>query len=253
MNEIADELTPGQGQPSSEELQNSEPQPDTASQADNEELKTLRLIAERQARQIQQLVDATNEERNRPAPPPPPPPVQIPDKTEDPVGHLTAVMEQRISALQQQMMESQKPLQDFTRSQQNQQLFANAAVAIAEEVPQLKDQAFWTQLYQQLPSSFTPTPENVRLAALTYYGQLALVGKAPTGVSSSKAPDSGQPPLPPRHNTSRPNTQAPTPELNEGQRRAMLRAGFKAGEEQKFLDYIGQETRTIDMGYTYNG
>ncbi len=253
MNEIADELNPGPGQDSPESPNQPDPQMDTASQVDREELETLRKLTDRSIERERQLEREVRELREAATRTPPPPPAPLPDKAEDPVGHLSAVMDQRFQTLAEQLQQSVKPLQEFTRVQQNQTTFANAAIALSNEMPQLKNQQFWTDLYNQLPSTFNPTQDNVRLAALTYYGQLSLAGRAPQPVSSTPARVENKQPTPPRHEGSRGANPQKATELTEGQRRAFLRAvkagQFKDGEEQQFVEYLSADTRTIDMGY----
>lgn len=244
---------------SNEEVENPEspnPQsptesPATLSQVDREELETLRKMNLTLLQRESQLSDQLNSLQAQRSTPTPEPEIPLPSKEDDPIGYLEALHARQIKALEKRLEDSVRPMQEVATATRHQQDYAAAAQKLMAKYPKL-DAQFFTELYPQLGGP-TFDVRQLEVAAMAAFGFRNITGVPDPNANSSTPPNDPPVTTPPRtpSNSSPSPTSAPK-KLTEGQRRAMESMKLKPTDPkdvEKFMSYISQDTRLIDMGY----
>jgi hypothetical protein len=150
--------------------------------------------------------------------------------------------------LEERLNRTIAPLLEEQRNQSRERAFVQNFSSTLQSInPQLVPYAepIATEVRQFLGSA-DPTPQNLQMATYMILGKYAASGglpqNNPTAPSNSPStPPMTRQPIPAAAPTSAPRSRPAAPKLDEVQLRAFNRLGYKAGQEQEFMDFLNAD------------
>lgn len=228
------------------------PSSDSAASSNNEEFSVLSTFAQNAARQNQilqqqllemkQQLEGINNRTQQNAP-------KAPVVTDDDFRESPAAAMERLfdHKLEEKLNRTVAPLLESHREQQRERVFNTSFVSTLQAMnPALLPYA--ENLAPEVKSflgSADPTPQNIQMATLMAVGKYAMSGgsqQAPqSSAPSNTSSNMSRQPVPASAPSSAPRTKPNTPKLTESQLRAFNRLGYKAGQEQDFLNMLAAD------------
>lgn len=253
MGELETQTDPAQDPPSESQETGSDQDPNAI---DRQELETLRQVVEAQSRQLNTLTQgqvATLQaiQANAPAPVEEAP---LPDKNDDPIGHLTALMERREKRLVDQLEQSIAPLRNMSAEASKKGVFDNHIADLKLRYPKIADEVF-DEMWTLGKNGFDPskaTPQAFEAGLKYLLGEKAAQGisvlKQAKTTKQESQEEEESPIIPPRTPSNMPprgDYKAPR-KIVESDRRIMSRMSLdpkKPGDVQKYFDYLNSDVR----------
>jgi len=226
------------------------PSNEPAATSSGDEFSVLSTFAQNAARQNQilqqqllemkQQLEGINTRTQQSAPKAPI--VTDDDFRESPAAAMERLFEHK---LEEKLNRTVAPLLETHREQQRERAFNSSFVTTLQAMnPALLPYA--ENLAPEVKSflgAADPTPQNIQMATLMAVGKYAMSGGTQQPQQSSSPATTNQnnmtrQPVPASAPSSAPRTRQSAPKLSESQLRAFNRLGYKAGQEQEFLNML---------------